>query len=254
MDSYRRVDFDPKQKLTDVSSNMRFLIFSLAALCVSAADPSEGWLSYAVFEAAATDTITALSATLTVPSKVKGFGSDPAFWFGVQTHDGDGALVQPIQAKWLDGNWHMFHEIFDWTTMRDSATAHYTVPPGDSVWAQVTYKQDDNSYDMDMVSSSTGQRVRFNYKLNARQNATESTAYFVLEHQPSKCGQLPPNGIVTWSNISVQVNGAVVSSPKFQARQERPVCGSRAEIVSPSVITLTWNTSEPAPARERRRD
>ena len=25
----------------------------------------------------------------------------PAFWFGVQTAKGDGALIQPIMAKWL---------------------------------------------------------------------------------------------------------------------------------------------------------
>ena len=216
---------------------------SLAFLSL-AADPSPGWLSYAVFEAAANDTITSLSATMSVPAKVKGFGSDPAFWFGVQTHKGDGALIQPIQAKWLDGNWHMFHEIFDWTTMQDSATAHYTVRPGDSIWAQVTYKPSDNSYDMDMKSAATGQRVRFNYKLNPLQTAPEATAYFVLEHQPAECGQLPPDGKVTWSNISVEVNGAVVADPKFVAKQENPVCGSKVEVVSPSVITLTWNPAE----------
>ena len=116
---------------------------------------------------------------MSVPAKVKGFGSDPAFWFGVQTHKGDGALIQPIQAKWLDGNWHMFHEIFDWNTHHDSATAHYTVQPGDAVWAQVTYRASDNSYDMDMRSAMTHQRVRFNYKLDPRQTANESTAYFV---------------------------------------------------------------------------
>ena len=34
----------------------------------------------------------------------------------------------------------MFHEIFDWTTHRDSAGPHFAVPAGDSVWAQVTFK------------------------------------------------------------------------------------------------------------------
>ena len=205
---------------------------SLAFLSL-AADPSPGWLSYAVFEAAANDTITSLSATMSVPAKVKGFGSDPAFWFGVQTHKGDGALIQPIQAKWLDGNWHMFHEIFDWTTMQDSATAHYTVRPGDSIWAQVTYKPSDNSYDMDMLSQKTGKRVTFNYKLQSRQHATEATAYFVLEHQPRSCNELPPNGLVTWSNITVEVNNKKVESPSFKAMQEEPACGSKSRSSAP---------------------
>ena len=112
--------------------------------------------------------------------------------------------------------------------------------------------REDNSYDMDMISASTRQRVRFNYKLNPRQNATESVAYFVLEHQPTECDQLPPDGIVTWSNISIEVNGAVVASPKFSAKQEKPMCGSMVEIVSPSVLTLTWNTTSNEPVNDDR--
>ena len=57
---------------------------------------------------------------MVVPESPKAPGSSPAFWFGVQTANGDGALVQPIQAKWLGREWNMFHEIFDWTTHRDS--------------------------------------------------------------------------------------------------------------------------------------
>ena len=41
----------------------------------------------------------------------KSFGS-PAFWFGVQTDQGDGALIQPIMAKWLGDGFYMFQEIF----------------------------------------------------------------------------------------------------------------------------------------------
>eukprot|EP00966_Prymnesium_polylepis_P086101 1992823-Prymnesium_polylepis.1 len=63
-----------------------------------AGDPSRGWLSYAIFEANATDIITSLSATMSVPDKPLHGGAEPAFWFGVQTHDGDGALVQAAQA------------------------------------------------------------------------------------------------------------------------------------------------------------
>ena len=114
------------------------------------------------------------------------------------------------------------------------------MPAGDSVWAQVIYRPTDNSYDMDMRSAKTGQRVTFNYKLNPRQHATEATAYFVLEHQPRSCDELPPNGLVTWSNITVEVNNEAVAEPKFRAMQEEPACGSKVEIVSPSVITLSW--------------
>ena len=44
------------------------------------------------------------------------------------------------------------------------------------------------------TSKATGAISNFNYRLMSRQKATESVAYFVLEHQPEKCNQLPSNG------------------------------------------------------------
>lgn len=38
---------------------------------------------------------------MVVPESPKTPGGSPAFWFGVQTEKGDGALVQPIMAKEL---------------------------------------------------------------------------------------------------------------------------------------------------------
>ena len=115
------------------------LALASAAPMADAGDPSEGWcapaiphsdpplgpplplttpaarLSYAVFKAQPTQTITRMSATMTVPEAPKERGSFPAFWFGTQTAKGDGALVQPIMAKWLGDSFYMFQEIFDWT-------------------------------------------------------------------------------------------------------------------------------------------
>ena len=116
------------------------LTLASAAPMADAGDPSEGWcapasprsrtplpchppddpsraarLSYAVFKAQPTQTITRMSATMTVPDAPKERGSFPAFWFGTQTAKGDGALVQPIMAKWLGDSFYMFQEIFDWT-------------------------------------------------------------------------------------------------------------------------------------------
>ena len=236
-----------KSRQDNMSPKKILLATSLLIVPSIAPDPSGGWLAYAIYEAPkASDIITSLSAVMSVPDNPKRSGAEPAFWFGVQTHAGDGALVQPIQAKWLSGRWEMFHEIFDWTTHRDSAGPHFAVPAGDSVWAEVKFKPSDRSYDMSMTSLKTGQRTSFNYKLSSRQYATESTAYFVLEHQPRECSQLPPNGIVTWSNISVEVNNVHVPSPTLRAKQESPACGSKVHIVDNATVTLTWDTSAPS--------
>ena len=61
---------------------------------------------------------------MVVPESPKTPGSSPAFWFGVQTEKGDGALVQPIMAKELGyrpgspSSFYMFQEIFDWVRAR----------------------------------------------------------------------------------------------------------------------------------------
>ena len=117
------------------------VLMLVAVLMVSvsrAADPSEGWLSYAVYRAPnETDVITRLSATMIVPDD--SHGGTPAFWFGVQTAHGDGALIQPIMAKWTGVDYNMFQEIFDWTDGQDEQTDGVHVRPGDVIDASVAY-------------------------------------------------------------------------------------------------------------------
>ena len=141
-----------------------------------------------------------------VPDEPTSRGGSPAFWFGVQTEHGDGALIQPIMAKWLGGSFNMFQEIFDWTDRRDSQTRGIKVEPGDTIQASVTYNKAGRglgTYAMNMTSARTGKRSDYSYALLPEQKATESVAYFVLEHQPSRCSELPPNGNVTWTKIAV---------------------------------------------------
>ena len=119
---------------------------------------------------------------MVVPDSPKMPGSSPAFWFGVQTAKGDGALVQPIMAKELGyrpgsgSSFYMFQgkpftaikrthgtrtfntcpvcpctaEIFDWTAENDTQTKPYKVPAGDEISASVSYVAADNSYNMNM--------------------------------------------------------------------------------------------------------
>merc|ERR1719414_2301777 len=88
----------------------------LALLVVNSlgGDPSPGWLSYAEYRASADAVITAMNVTWEVPSEPAHAGSEPAFWFGLQTSGGWGALIQPI-LKWEGSRYNIFHEIFDWT-------------------------------------------------------------------------------------------------------------------------------------------
>ena len=105
-----RATVTPRARLLDAAASLPVmrtstLAAAAAALCLlapaAANDPSGGWLTYAKYTAPKpTDVITKLSAKMAVPAIPMSKGGSPAFWFGTQTAKGDGALVQPIMAKW----------------------------------------------------------------------------------------------------------------------------------------------------------
>lgn len=132
----------------------------------------------------------------------------------------------------------MFHEIFDWTDMHDSASKHVTVKAGEVITAAVDFKASDNSYEMSM-SSSSGGSISYNYPLRSAQKTSESVGYFVLEHQPGNCDEYPPNGKVTWTDIKIEVDGDTAGA-KWEAKQEQPACSSKVTVVDQSTIELTW--------------
>jgi hypothetical protein len=218
--------------------NVILLVCFTAVACCRAADPSGGWLSYAKYTAPhPTDIITRMKATMIVPPTPESANGSPAFWFGLQSEKGNAALVQPIMSKWLGDSFYMFQEIFDWTDFQDKQSSPIKVEAGDVVVAQVEYIKDSNSYKMTMNSTGTTQSSTYTYQL--LQQTTESTAYFVLEHQPDKCNELPKSGNVGWNDIEIDVNYTPVKHPLFVAAQENPACGSKA-IVENGWVNITW--------------
>jgi len=214
--------------------------FSFAVNVTS--DPSDSWLSYAFFDSGG-KVITQMNATVTVPTNPeRANGADPSFWYGLQTNAGDGALVQPILAwNQRDTGFGVFHEVFDWSEGRDhQSPEHFAVKPGDVLTQSVTYKTSDNSYDMLIFSKDLQKSVVWNYKLNARQKAQETTAYIVVEHQPSNCKEYPASGGITFSDIYIEVEGHPVENPTFVAKQQKTACNSKAVIVDAKTVDLKW--------------
>jgi hypothetical protein len=96
------------------------------------------------------------------------------------------------------------------------------------------------------TNTNNGQQSNYRYNLLPGQKATESVGYFVLEHQPDSCSELPPNGKVSWTNISVEVNNIVVQNPVWVAQEENPACKSKAVVNSPTSIDIVWGTTSNA--------
>ena len=232
------------------------LASSFAAVCL-ADDPADSWLSYAVFQADANAKITQLNTTWTVPSNpASSFGSNaPGWWFGVQTADGAGALIQPILAYGYQGNvYSIFNGVFDWNDESwHTSPEVYTVQPGDKITSSVVYHAEDNSYDMIIASGS--QSITTNYQILAAQGEkTESVGYFVLEHQPLFCSAYPTDGECTFENITVEVDNKPVVSPVWKAQQQNPKCNSAATVVDASTIRFTWDAKQTETANEAQDD
>ena len=132
----------------------------------------------------------------------------------------------------------MFQEIFDWTSYQDHQTTPIRLRPGDVVRAELTYVKASNSYTMTMNSSGTKEVSSYEYQL--LQTKTEAQAYFVLEHQPDSCDELPPSGVVSWTDIEIDVNYKRVPHPRWTAKEENPKCGAKAVVVSPGTVNISW--------------
>jgi hypothetical protein len=227
-----------------------FLLIGTVAVVIavaSAGDPSGGWLSYAEFKAPPTSKITFINMSWVVPEHPeRSFGSNaPGWWFGVQTADGNGALIQPILAWDYQGaSFSIFNAVFDWNDQSWHPFDYQKVAPGEEIVSSLTYKADDNSYDMFIgVNGDSKRDLRNNYKIEREQGSTtEATAYIVLEHQPSSCKAYPPSGNVTFAGIHVEVDGKPVVA-QWQAKQENPACGSQSTVIDASTVSISWSSS-----------
>ena len=81
-------------------------------------DPANSWLSYAAWTSPSGKPISFVNTSWVVPNDpAQSYGSNaPGWWYGIQTSNGDGALIQPILAYGYQGSFYsIFNACFDWT-------------------------------------------------------------------------------------------------------------------------------------------
>jgi len=233
---------------------MKLCVFLASLLCVALAipsfhpisesvgnDPASSWLTYAVARGDG-KTVTYMNATWSVPSNPtqKVEGSAPGFWYGIEPEPA-AYLIQPILA-WGYGavDYTIFNGYYQWNNGDWWHSPQMVVTPGQTVVSSLTYEKSSDSYTMFIGCKETGKGVTSVRKVLDQQ--TYSDVYFVLEHQPANCKQLPSNGFVEFENIYIEWDGAP-TKPTWQAFQFKPTCNSTTEIVSNSDIKITWATS-----------
>jgi len=120
------------------------------------------------------------------------------------------------------------------------------VEPGDKIISSVTMK--DRTYTMRIATSKDPSKtITTDYTLESRQAANETTAYFVLEHAPLRCGAYPPDGVCTFEDISMEVEGKLVTAPQWKPVKGGAYdCESKATVVDPKTIKFTWDATATA--------
>jgi hypothetical protein len=72
----------------------------------------------------------------------------------------------------------------------------------------------------------------------------------VVYEKVAPCGDYPPDGIVTFNDLTLECNGTVVADPGWTTAYVEDVCDNRAKVVDPKTIQITWNTKAADPPAE----
>ena len=188
-----------------------------------------------------------LNATWKVPAMPTNLaGSNaPGWWFGVQTADGNGALVQPILA-FADGDpvYTIFNGVYDWNDQSWHQFSDTQVAPGNTIVASL-WRSAGDLYTRKISCVESGWSSTDSYQIVNSQ--VEAVAYFVLEHQPDSCDAYPADGTMTFEKIYMEVEGKPVT-PQWSAQIGQNACNSAAHVLDPAQIQFTWATSGAASA------
>jgi hypothetical protein len=72
----------------------------------------------------------------------------------------------------------------------------------------------------------------------------------LLHLQVARCIDYPPDGVVTFSDISIFYDGVKASAPVFSSGVVDEVCGFKATALNASTVQITWNPKAADPSKE----
>ena len=116
-----------------------------------------------------------------------------------------------------------------------------TVSPGDVIVSSMNYDASADAFTLVIGNANkTGAVIT---STRPGKGYVYTDVYIVVEHQPNTCAEYPSNGEVVFRDISIAWEGQVSSDPAWTAQTYKPACNSKAAVLSPSAISLTWDTA-----------
>ena len=198
-------------------------------------DPAESWLVYTRAATVSGTAVTGVRCATVAPGPPAQKTGSAAFWVGLAPPDGS-YLLQPIVPKWLGNGWYVFSETFDWHSGRDYQSEYIRVHEGDAILTVIELVGD-KTYNSAIHTPSGWHNVTI--KVPEDVNLPLSVVYFVLEHQPQSCHELPSDNALNYTNIAVQPPVG-----PFEAKARIPACGSLAHVWSQTDMGFTWNSNQ----------
>ena len=223
------------------------LLASLAA----AQDPAPGWLAYATAQCPEGTKITSMEAKWLVGANPPSSFAFFSPWFGIDASDNLN-LLQPVNP-WMGDSWSMYTEYYQWSPSNNEDSTQYSVSAGDQLWGKVVYNGDSQqSYTLTQTDVTSGQSSSMTIPVQQADDGTNKnyTVMYIVYEKVAQCAHYPPDQKVTFSDIKVTCSGDAVA-PAWTTSYVEDVCNFRAHVVSPSEVTITWDTSAANPKQEQ---
>ena len=219
---------------------MRTLLITLATLAVTKAqDPAGGWMAYAVGEVPdSVERITRLEMTWTVGAEPRHSRAFFSPWFGMDPMDNLN-LIQPVNP-WSGSAWSMYTEYYQWSPTHNSNSKQVPVKSGQTLHGSMTYDASSDSYFLNQTIVETG--VSSTQTVKAQNGKKYRLPYIVYE-KTFPCKDYPPDEVVTFRDIVAECDGKTCTNDiKWAAKVKDANCDMKANIISNTEISITWNT------------
>ena len=133
-----------------------------------------------------------------------------------------------------------YTEYFQWSPEHNSNSPQHGTKAGNVLVGTLEYDSKSDSYDLTQRDTTSGTVSKQNV---ACQKGKRYTVPYVVYEKVWSCGAYPPDGKVTFSNITAECDGEdCTKSIKWSAKVKDANCDMKAHITSPEEISITWDT------------
>jgi len=209
---------------------------------VSAQDPANGWMAYAVGALPAKYTrITKLEMTWKVGADARRSSAFYSPWFGMDPADNLN-LIQPVNP-WSGGAWSMYTEYFQWSPEHNSNSRQQDVKAGQTLHGSLEYIASSDSYTLTQKVVETGATSTQVVKC---QSGKKYTVPYVVYEKAFPCRDYPADEVVSFNIDTAECDGAdCMADIAWTAKNEdNKHCDMMAHIGSDNKqINITWSTT-----------